>query len=231
MVSGGAGVSGPTGSGPRTGAGPGIGSVTGGSGHGTAAPGRGPAVQARSWLARPRAARLVGAACALAGVALLVIGLITLRGGPGQPPGAVGPTASSPATPSGGPTPNRTPTPRPTTTSSTGPPVVPSRTASRPAPAPRAPLIVLNNSTQPGLADQAKARFEAAGWPVVLVGNFAGRIPTTTVYYTPGDAAQQLAANTLATRFPSIHRVLPRYAGLPPTPAGLVVVLTRDWNP
>ena len=230
-MSGGTGVSGSTESGHRTGTGPGIDSVTGGTGRGTTAPGRGPAVQARSWLAGPRAARLIGAACALAGVALLVIGLITLRGGPGQPPGAVGPTASSPATPSGGPTPSGTPTPRPTTTSSTGTPAVPSRTVSPPAPAPRAPLTVLNNSARPGLAQQAEARFEAAGWPVVLIGNFAGRIPTTTVYYTPGDAAQQLAANTLATRFPSIHRVLPRYAGLPPTPPGLVVVLTRDWTP
>jgi LytR cell envelope-related transcriptional attenuator len=90
---------------------------------------------------------------------------------------------------------------------------------------------VLNNSAQPGLAEQAAVQFSAAGWPVVLFGNFAGRIPTTTVYYTPGDADQQRAANTLATRFPSIRRVMPRYAGLPPTPPGLVVVLTRDWTP
>jgi hypothetical protein len=51
----------------------------------------------------------------------------------------------------------------------------------------------------------------------------------TTVYYTPGDSAGQAAANELAKEFPQIERVLPRYAGLPPTPAGIVLVVTKDW--
>ena len=94
----------------------------------------------------------------------------------------------------------------------------------------RFPLTVQNNSVQPGLADQAAGRFAAAGWPVALVGNFAGRIPSTTVYYAPGDTAQQRSAQALAGEFPGIHRVMPRYSGLPPTPPGLVVVLTQDWT-
>jgi hypothetical protein len=194
----------------------------------------------RSWLTAPLGARLLGAVLAIAGVALLVIGLITLRGKPGDAggprPGAVPTTAttSSPATGSTGPSPTATPasTPRRTTTPAptSQPPARPSHTPTRPAPAPRAPLTVLNNTVQPGLAESAAARFSATGWQVALVGNFAGRIPSTTVYYTPGDAAQQRAAQALAAQFPGIHRVLPRYSGLPPTPAGLVVVLTRDWT-
>jgi hypothetical protein len=186
-------------------------------------------------LAQPRTARLVGAACALAGAALLVVGLTTLGGKPtepaGRPPGSVATTTTAPTTPSGGPTPSRTRTAPTRQPPATRPPATPSRTTPGPAPAPLAPLTVLNNSLEPGLGERAAARFRAAGWPVVLIGNFAGRIPTTTVYYTPGDGAQQRAANTLATRFPGIHRVLPRYEGLPPTPPGLVVVITRDWTP
>jgi ABC-type transport system substrate-binding protein len=95
---------------------------------------------------------------------------------------------------------------------------------------PVVPLTVLNNTTTPGLAESAAARFQAAGWPIALVGNFAGRIPSTTVYYTPGNTTQQRAAQALATQFKGIHRVMSRYSGLPPTPPGLVVVLTPDWT-
>jgi len=94
---------------------------------------------------------------------------------------------------------------------------------------PRAPLTVLNNSTVAGLADRAAAQVQARGWQVAQVGNFAGRLPATTVYYDPGDSAQQAAAQELAEEFPQVARVLPRYAGLPPTPAGIVLVVTRDW--
>jgi hypothetical protein len=208
----------------------------------------GPAGRVRSWLTAPRGAplgaRLLGAVLAIAGVALLVIGLITLRGRPGDPggprPGAVVTTASSPATGSTAPTSRPTSSPAPTaaptsppSTSRSGTSRPPSRPPSRspaPAPLPRVPLTVLNNTVQPGLAESAAARFSAAGWQVTLVGNFAGRIPSTTVYYIPGDAAQQRAAQALAAQFPGIHRVLSRYSGLPPTPPGLVVVLTRDWT-
>jgi hypothetical protein len=175
---------------------------------------------------------------AAAGVVLLVVGLLTLRGRPsdaGRPPGAA-PTGSSPATRSTVPTGTATPTPSPTPSSTptaaptTRPPVSPTATPSQPAPPPHAPLTVLNNSLQPGLAEQAAARFTAGGWQVVLIGNFAGRIPSTTVYYPPTDPALRRSAEALAAQFRGIHRVLPRYSGLPPTPPGLVVVLTRDWT-
>jgi LytR cell envelope-related transcriptional attenuator len=168
---------------------------------------------------------------ALAGVGLLVLGLLTLRGRPAdedeRPPGAAS-TTSAPSTDRAGtptsasPTPG-SPTPSPRPTATTRP------TTRPPAPPARAPLTVLNNSTRTGLADRAAGQFAAAGWRVNLVGNFSGRIPATTVYFTPGNAAQERAARQLAKEFPAIDRVLPRFSGLPPTPPGLVVVLTRTW--
>jgi hypothetical protein len=163
---------------------------------------------------------------------LLVLGLITLRGRPSnegrRPPAAATTTHGSPT---GSAAPTQTPTAAPTTR----PSATPTRGTSTPPTLPppalvRAPLTVLNNTTQPGLAEVAAARFAAAGWPIALVGNFAGRIPSTTVYYAPGDASQQRAAQALAGQFRGIHRVMPRYSGLPPTPPGLVVVLTQDWT-
>lgn len=89
----------------------------------------------------------------------------------------------------------------------------------------RPPVAVLNNSTRPGLADRASARFARNGWPVSLTGNFRGRLRATTVYYEPG---QQAAAQRFASTFRGISRVLARPANIP-GPRGLVVVLTRDF--
>jgi hypothetical protein len=195
------------------------------------------------WVGGPAGSRLVGALLAVAGVALLVIGLITLRGHspddkhpPGAAPGpsssaphsttaSATPTASSPATPStpatsGGPT-----TAGPTTASP------PPHTTPAPPPAARAPLTVLNNSKVHGLAERVADEARGKGWPVSLVGNFAGRLPVTTIYFTPGDSGGEKAARQFASEFPAVDRVLPRYDGLPPTPAGIVLVVTRDWLP
>lgn len=190
----------------------------------------------RSTLAAPGRARLIGALVALLGVVLLVVGVVALGGGDSGPSGAApAPTPSvvtSPASPSrstGSPSASKS-TGQPTTASRTtvGPPP---RTTAAPPPtsAARAPLTVLNNSTINGLADRAAGEVQNRGWQVAQVGNFAGRLPATTVYYTPGDAAGQAAANELAREFPQIDQVLPRYAGLPPTPAGIVLVVTKDW--
>lgn len=86
------------------------------------------------------------------------------------------------------------------------------------------PVTVLNNSRRDGLADLAAARFRAAGWPVAATGNFRGRIPSTTVYYEPG---QEASAREFARRFDEVVRVRPRFATLPAR--GLVVVVTRDF--
>jgi hypothetical protein len=116
--------------------------------------------------------------------------------------------------------------PRTTVAPPPSPTAVPPRTT---AAAARAPLTVLNNSVIRGLADRAAGEAQDRGWQVAQVGNFAGRLTVTTVYYTPGDAAGQAAAGELAREFGQIGQVLPRYAGLPPTPAGIVLVVTKDW--
>ena len=183
-----------------------------------------------SSFAAPVGARLLGGLLALAGIALLVVGVLALRGGDDAPPGAAPApttTASQPAETTGPSTATAStppPTPPPTTVPTT---VVPP--PSSPALA-RVPLTVLNNSTIAGLADRAAAAAERRGWRVAQVGNFAGRLPVTTAYYTAGNAAEERAARQLAAEFPQVGQVLPRYPGLPPTPAGIVLVVTRDWS-
>ena len=189
----------------------------------------------RSTLAAPGGARLIGALIALVGVALLVGGVVALGGGDSGSSGAA--PAPSPSRSAGSPSSASSPSvstsgaPRTTTaprTTVAPPPTGPSATPPQTAAA-RAPLTVLNNSTIRGLADRAAGQVQNRGWQVAQVGNFAGRLATTTVYYTPGDSAGQAAANELAREFPQVDQVLPRYAGLPPTPAGIVLVVTKDW--
>jgi hypothetical protein len=105
----------------------------------------------------------------------------------------------------------------------------PSATPPAQTSAARAPLTVLNNSVIHGLADRVATAVQARGWQVAQVGNFAGLLPASTVYFNPGDAAGEAAARELAREFPQIAQVLPRYAGLPPTPPGIVLVVTKDW--
>jgi cell division septation protein DedD len=203
--------------------------------------------------------RLLGTACALVGVLLVVGGLLALRGRPvvpsvGAPPGTsstASPTAGTPTTgtlTTGPPTTVQPTTASPAATSTPaasspprGRPAPPSRKPAGPAPTParpsgtagraaaRAPLTVLNNTTRRHLAEQAADQLRAGGWQVVKIGNFTGKIPVTTVYYTPGHAAEEKVARSLAAQFPRIRRVLPRYAGLPPSAHGVIVVLAPDW--
>jgi hypothetical protein len=210
-------------------------------------PGPSPAQAAAAAAARQAVAyRLLGAACALVGVLLVVGGLLALRGKPATSPPAAAPTSTATRATTSANT-LTTAVPRPTTPApapTTRPPTTPPRTTVPPAttpapttPAPttrpptaRAPLTVLNNTTTPHLADMAAARFRAGGWQVAKVGNFTGEIPQTTVYYTPGNAAEQRAAQALADQYSGISRVLPRYAGLPDSVHGVIVVLAPDWS-
>jgi LytR cell envelope-related transcriptional attenuator len=208
--------------------------------------------QQTRWASPPLGGRLIGAGFAVIGVILLVVGLLTVRGHSPDKPGAAPPGSSGPASsapPSSGPAssgPSSTgpssPPPTTVTLSTTVPPpssaprtsapasTAPSRTAPAPPPAPpRAPLTVLNNSTIHNLGEQVAASIRTKGWQIAQTGNFAGRIPVTTVYYDPGNAAELRAARQLAKEFPQVERVFPRYAGLPPTPPGIVLVVTRDW--
>jgi len=199
---------------------------------------------------------VAGAAVAVAGVALGIGALLWANDDPtsGTPTvqalisGPEGPTATSSA---GAPVvmPHPPTASRPAAAQGTAPVAVapaprPSPSPSRPAqPSPptakggatnvsRGPaalsLTVLNNSRYGGLAARAASRFRSGGYPVGAVGNFTGRIRATTVYYAPGSARQAAAARALARRFPGVHRVLPRFAGLPGS--GLTVVVTRDFR-
>jgi hypothetical protein len=222
--------------------------VEAGAASGNAAdPGYPPVPTAEAASRQAIAYRLLGAACALVGVLLVVGGLVALRGrdDPAKPAAAPStanhvsqsaiastpPPSTPPATATSAP-PTTTPasTPTPTPTRSSAPPSTPKAAPTHSAPAARSPLTVLNNTTRTGLADQAAQEFRDGGWSVVRVGNFTGKIPNTTVYYDPGNAAQQRAAQALAAQFPAIDRVLPRYAGLPDSVHGVIVVLAPDWS-
>jgi LytR cell envelope-related transcriptional attenuator len=197
----------------------------------------------RSTLAAPGGARTVGVLVALVGVALLIVGVVALGGGgsgssgaapapaPVTPSASARPSSARPSATASRPSASRAPTatrPAPSAGTTAAPPRP--TTAPPPATPPRAPLTVLNNSTIKGLADRAATAVQDRGWQVAQVGNFAGRLVATTVYFSPGNSVEEAAARELAREFPQVTQVLPRYAGLPPTPAGIVLVITKDWS-
>jgi hypothetical protein len=162
---------------------------------------------------------------------VVVIVLLLVLNGPGHDSGP-GPALQSP--------------PAVATTTATAAPVrttpapAPKRTSHRASPRPtlpveeppataepvaqKLPVTVLNNSRRTGLAHRAAAQLEAGGWPIRQVGNFTGRIPVSTVYYAPGQAA---SAQALAEQYEAVRRVHPRFRGLPGS--GLTLVVTREW--
>ena len=196
---------------------------------------------------------ILGAALVIlaAVVAVLVIKLHVLGGGDAAAPGPTTPRATSTKTPSvtnGSPSttvtspvtsptatispsvkPTTKPSPsvKPTTKPTPTPTPTPTKTVQPPPPAPRYPLLVLNNSTVTGLGTAAANDFEAGGWTISGVGNLTGRLRDTTVYFDPGYEA---SAQALARQFPQLHRVLPRIHGLPGT-SKLTVVVTRYYEP
>jgi hypothetical protein len=190
--------------------------------------------------------RLLGIGCALLGVLLVIGGLFALRGKPASTATGVAPTPAVTSAPAASespvsPTPMTSASPTspvpagttaaPTSKPPTSTPPSPTKAATgagSPTPA-RAPLTVLNNTTRAHLAEQAAAEFRQGGWQVVQVGNYTGTIPVTTVYYTPGSATEERAAEALAAQFIGIARVLPRYDGLPASVHGVIVVLAPDW--
>jgi hypothetical protein len=89
------------------------------------------------------------------------------------------------------------------------------------------PLVVLNNTSTPGLAATAAHRFEAGGWTVRSTGNLVNDILSTCAYYDPASKGAQAAAEALQAQFPAIKRVEPKFPELPSGP--VVVVLTDDY--
>lgn len=175
---------------------------------------------------------LAGAAVSVSGVLLGIGTLLWISDDPSQRPG---PAVQGPPATQGSALDEPAPQPEvetaPVDPTPVPPPVVPPPAppaAQAPPPAPASvvvPVTVLNNSRRDGLADRAAARFRAAGWPVAATGNFRGRIPSTTVYYEPG---QEASAREFARRFDGVVRVRPRFATLPAR--GLVVVVTREFS-
>lgn len=89
-------------------------------------------------------------------------------------------------------------------------------------PVPQIPVYVFNQTPITGLAAETASSLEAAGWNVVGVDNWIGRVPSDTVYFYPGDRA---AAERLSKDFPDIGRVWPASA---PMPAGALTVILAD---
>lgn len=181
------------------------------------------------------------AGLALLGIAAvaLVIGLITVFGGNGdgqadggdgdQPPASSTSETSEPTGSETAPPGESTTDPAPPPTTTTAPPGGTTTTTSpTPGPEKSVPVRVYNNSTIKGLAAEAAEDLAAAGWTVAEVGNYsAGRIPTTTVYFTPG-TAEEAAARALGEEFGM--RVEDRFAGIRDANPGVIVIVTNDYR-
>ncbi|HEX3816331.1 MAG TPA: LytR C-terminal domain-containing protein [Mycobacteriales bacterium] len=186
-------------------------------------------------LAAARKPRPVGAVIAVLAV-LALIGVLAAVGGRGHTdhpkqdaaavrnaPGKTDPTVPATTAPSSSPSAPGTSDTSPRASAPTH------RKVAAPGRAPAGvALTVLNNTTTKGLAKSAAQVFSTRGWQVGTVGNYAGQISVTTVYYNAKDDAQRKAAQTLAAQFPGVTQVQPRFADLPG--AGLTVVLAPDWH-
>ncbi|WP_086662581.1 LytR C-terminal domain-containing protein [Lentzea kentuckyensis] len=175
---------------------------------------------------------------ALLGVAAvaLIIGVVSLFGGGSDtPPSAEGSsTAPPPHTTTGSPTtvPTEASSAPPAATTTTVPPA---SSAEQPPPPPvtqpgaaKVPVRVYNNSTITGLASKASDEVRASGWTVADTGNYSqGTIPTTTVYYRPG-TDEEASAKELAAALRA--RVEPRFTGIEKSPAGIILIVTNDYQ-
>lgn len=122
------------------------------------------------------------------------------------------PTTSAPAT-------GTTPAPAP------APPSAP--------PSPTSPRVfttvtIFNDSRIPGLAQEAIAPVEAAGFTVDRVGNFTSvyNTPVTTVFYDPEDEA---AARTMVDTVAGVGRMAPRSETNIQETGTLILVVTKDF--
>ncbi|WP_250286038.1 LytR C-terminal domain-containing protein, partial [Frankia sp. CiP1_Cm_nod2] len=91
-----------------------------------------------------------------------------------------------------------------------------------------APVVILNNSREPGLADAARARLEAAGFTVTRVGNYnaAYNVAVPTVFYEP---EQKAAAETLQELIPDVRAAAPKSAHFN-SDDPLILVITKDFQ-
>ena len=157
---------------------------------------------------------------------VLVIAIFALRepNGHVSSAGSQKKTASSVAKQTHPPTPTHT-SARPTTH--------PPSTSSDPVAALKRtiPLVVLNNTTTPHLAEQAAQRFESGGWTVSRYANYQNDILSTCAYYNPQIPQAKAAALALQAQFPTIKRVEPQFAELNSYASPVVIILTPDYSP
>ena len=168
---------------------------------------------------RWRIDRAVGVVLTIVGLGVAAVALIALqRPGGRQASSETGPvTASLPSSAA-----------RPARPSSARPRTTPAHvTPPAPALASPLPLIVLNNTASAGAQNVAQQEFEKGGWTVSYVSTLDNQILSTCVYYDPAIPNALAAARRLQQQFPTIKRVVPRFADLPLGP--LVVVLTSDF--
>lgn len=87
----------------------------------------------------------------------------------------------------------------------------------------------LNNSTVQGLANRVADKLKAQGFTRVDSGNLPNEIlPHSVAYYTPGNAAEEQAANSIAQNLKI--KAQPRDDSVKDAPAGVVVVITEELN-
>jgi type IV secretory pathway VirB10-like protein len=189
-----------------------------------------------------RPARLAGLALIAAAAIALVIGLISMFSGDQEQTATPPPSSQEPTPPpsSGEPPPQTTSeqpappatTPPPVTTTAPPPPPQPpasQQPPSGPGPERAEPVRVYNNSTIKGLAERAAGDFRGGGWNVVQVDNYPGGIiATTTVYFRSG-TAEEATARALAKEYSL--RVEPRFQGIADAAPGVIVIVTREYNP
>ena len=181
--------------------------------------------RARRRRARLLAAVAVGAVVVFAGAAALAR-VITVSDQPQTQSDTT--VSATPSASTDAPIPTATPTAAaPSRSPATASPrPSPSATAVTPPPVrPTAPVLVLNNSTIPGLAARSADRVRSVGFTVPRVGNVYGKIERTTVYYRPGNRAQ---GDLLAGSLRGLQAVMPAPDWLPGNTA-LTLVVTRDF--
>ncbi|HSY16655.1 MAG TPA: LytR C-terminal domain-containing protein, partial [Jatrophihabitantaceae bacterium] len=183
---------------------------------------------------RRRLDLLSGAVIVLLGIVVAVYAVLGLRQPHGRRASDSVPAARSTATvqaahPSAGPSSSHPPASATSTPSAA--PTATTSAASQDAAATNfrsTPLIVLNDTSETGLAHTAATRFEAGGWTVTSYSNLQNDILSTCAYYDPADSGSKQAAEALQAQFPVIQRVEPKFDGLPVGP--VVVVLTGDYS-
>jgi len=180
---------------------------------------------------RQRRERLAGITLAVLGVAVLIIAIFALRSPNGHGTVAGRPTTTATVTTTSAPTTSLATSSSAASSSAASSSASSSTTSGASTSSPsvsKLPLVVLNNTGVAGLAEQAKARFEAGGWTVTSTGNLTNDILSTCAYFDPAVVGAEAGARALQAQFPTIKRVVMKFAQLPPGP--IVVVLTSDYS-